>query len=666
MYRSHFHSLFPNNLDLDGDGAEGDEQSLNSGTTLLRGSQKAPKRPWLQSSKLLRLFSFILHLALVGLHLLLVDVWLQHLEHRAVFPLSYQKIASFVITATTTTFGTVYSALLVFITQRLSMRRSLQMDQTLTATHDTAEAWSGIGSALGHVWHQRTVPASVMGVVGVFLYLGNILVLHITTPVLFSLETFNSSRSIPVATQSLPTLNYSVYDLGNAMDSFIALSDLILDNVQSLVFLPSVVGSETTLGLYQGTLYDVLDINTGIGNATVNATGFNITCGYPTDVDIQFVTTGYSGVWAPTLDSGGSWTLTLDGGLSNYSIPSTAPGIIALPALGSFQKTVNSIVLYSTIPIIDSNGNQGMRVNLIPPMNSSVSSIQILRCSQSLVPQIAVVDALSRQIYPDSATPKFRKTTSAWLPYTGPADESSLELNFTVGNPLINTWAQWYSMMPTSVDFVLDVNSAQTNLASVADLCQVEDLHLLPANRSDAPSSVALHDLENTLSKIVASMFWTLGHNPPKHGVSIVPASENTTGASMYLGFGDAVHTPIFLAGNASVTELSAQTRLDLNIIAVGTGLGASVFLLLLSLPTSLFLTATKNGQGENVTIDGTGMLHAIWLYRNHPELQAALDQVEHPTNKNLRKAGMVRTRLARERLRKSKSFDSLEMTARM
>jgi hypothetical protein len=42
------------------------------------------------------------------------------------------------------------------------------------------------------------------------------------------------------------------------------------------------------------------------------------------------------------------------------------------------------------------------------------------------------------------------------------------------------------------------------------------------------------------------------------------------------------------------------------------------------------------------------GLLHAIWLYRNHPELNAVLDQVEHPADENLRSAGMVPTTLVR------------------
>jgi hypothetical protein len=36
-------------------------------------------------------------------------------------------------------------------------------------------------------------------------------------------------------------------------------------------------------------------------------------------------------------------------------------------------------------------------------------------------------------------------------------------------------------------------------------------------------------------------------------------------------------------------------------------------------------------------------------MYRNHPELDALLEQVEHPTDDNLRAAGLVQTRLVGE-----------------
>lgn len=106
----------------------------------------------------------------------------------------------------------VYCAVLVLLTQILSMRRSLQKDQTLTATHDNSVAWTGIGSASLLLWDRRTVAASIREVMSPALYLGGILVLHITIPALFSMESFTSSCSVTVLTRGLPSFNLSGLD----------------------------------------------------------------------------------------------------------------------------------------------------------------------------------------------------------------------------------------------------------------------------------------------------------------------------------------------------------------------------------------------------------------------------------------------------------------------
>jgi hypothetical protein len=101
----------------------------------------------------------------------------------------------------------IYTALLVYVTQTLAMRKNLRTNQTLTATHDSAAAWEGIGSAVVRVWDQHSVRASIAGVLSPVLYLGSILVVHITTLALFSLEAFNSTHAVPVTTQALPAFN---------------------------------------------------------------------------------------------------------------------------------------------------------------------------------------------------------------------------------------------------------------------------------------------------------------------------------------------------------------------------------------------------------------------------------------------------------------------------
>ncbi|KAJ7454400.1 hypothetical protein FB451DRAFT_1279822 [Mycena latifolia] len=637
MYRSNFYSVHAAKpqksessatLVRDNDPADA---ALDSASSLLRMSRLAgvPKQSILKSSRALGLLSLILHSTLVAVHLVLIGIWATALEHRLVFSLDKQNIIHPAISVISNTFNVIYSALLVFVTQTLTMRRSLQMDQTLTATHDNAAAWAGIGSAAVHIWHQKAVPASSMGVLTAFLYLGNILVLHITTPALFSIEAFSSQRSVGVGTQSLLAFNDSGYDWSNySWDTVSYARDRMFSYAPgSLYFLPSVVGSppNQTLGLYGGTLYDVLDSNAGKDTAPVHATGFNITCGALTDVDVHF------------MPDFGTWIGTTDGTENTaFEINPTEPGVISTAKLNgdTWMNALNSLLLYSTIPIIDSSGARGPWINLDPPMNNSVSTIQLFACSQVLTNQTAVVEVQSTQLV--SLDPDTKKTTSAWRPYPGPPSPLNLDNIFDM-------WGWLYYSMPPS-DFQL-IEGPNPAFASVADLYLIQKLNLHPAFGRDPRSNVTLHEVENALSEVVASMFWTLGHIPPTHG-------EFVSDGFTYM---EDISNPFVLQhGNAMVPETLTQGRLDLSIIMVAVGLAASIALLLLSLRYSL-----SAHDDRDLPIHGTGMLHAIWLYRNHPELHTLLEQVEHPTDDNLRSAGMFRTRLVGGRLRKQKSVES-------
>ncbi|KAJ7701977.1 hypothetical protein B0H16DRAFT_1483316 [Mycena metata] len=78
-------------------------------------------------------------------------------------------------------------------------------------------------------------------------------------------------------------------------------------------------------------------------------------------------------------------------------------------------------------------------------------------------------------------------------------------------------------------------------------------------------------------------------------------------------------NTPILLEGEAIVTQMDPEIRLNFR---------------------------KSVDMADDIPIEGTGLLHAIWLYRNHPDLETRLDQVENPTEMNLRHAGMVDTQL--------------------
>ncbi|KAJ7863581.1 hypothetical protein B0H13DRAFT_2565026 [Mycena leptocephala] len=573
----------------------------------LRRSSKGRKMLTMKSAKRLRLLSLFLHFTLVVIHLALVPVLSKRLEHRVVFALKYQTMVSFLITAVTQTFGTVYLAALVLVTQKLSMRHSLVTAQPLTATHDSTAAWAGIGSAFIHLWHQKTVRASITGVVVVFLYLGTVLVLHITTPGLFSLETFNSTSSSVVLTEGLPAMNMSSYNGTTSLDLLEYLGTAQGYVLGSLYYLPYIDGS-TNIGLTGGTLYDVPKTNAATGTITVNATGFNVTCEFLEDLSANFGAD--SRAWRVS-----SRTMNLG------VIESTQPRVISL---------VEGTGFYSTIPIVDSNNNTGGVVRLDPQMTSpagTVSSVQIFQCFLSVVERTAVLDAESNkevELHRD-----LLKDTSAWKP------GNPYQTFPTTGNPLLDQWASWYSSMPTS-DFPRNLVASDAFL-SFADLYLIQKLNLHPANETSIPSAVALHDLENAFSELVATMFWTIGHIAPTHQVEVggIKLQDNMTVLDSHLV---EVEIPVVLlpGRNTTANEQSLKIRLDMNIIAVSIGLAGSAVLMLLSLQHSLLHAHHEDEQ--DLPIDGTGIMHAIWLYRNHPELELLLEQVAHPTDYNLRR----------------------------
>ncbi|KAJ7023517.1 hypothetical protein C8F04DRAFT_180802 [Mycena alexandri] len=656
MYRTPSHSKNPTeagNIDNARFGLnEGSQNPLleSPPSTLLEKAGKVPPKPWFQLPNALRLLSFALHSLLIAIHVGLLIVWSNSLEHRVVFSLDRQRTVSFVITAVTTTFGTIYSALLVFVTQTLSTRRSLQMSQTVTAIHDSAAAWTGIGSAVLHLWRQTAAHGSILAVLSPLAYLGNILVLHITTPALFSVAAFNSSHGIPVEFEH----HMPVYNWSDGADGYFPDIAYLGDYMEgSLYSLPSVLSNTTSPGLHEATLYDVLDNNEGVGHVVVNATGFNITCGYPPHANMSFAGESLGWLW---------WDLNVDDGGPPYLIPVTQPSMIRPIANGPNAIT---LIMYSTIPIVDSSDSHPPLLNFTPAMNESVSSVQILKCILGLVPQKVTLEAKTQAVI--TVEPEIKKTTSSWAQYTGPVHRAgSAPYNDTDipdvahtpnGNLFIDLWMTWYlHIPPTSFPFstinpkawsyrpasltVPGVNGQ----ASAADMYLLQKLNLHEPNSTYSPNdTVTLHDVENALSSLVAAMFWTSTHILPSLGTQYNTTDESATGTPEAIPFATvaAPKNPVPLSrGITTVTGASTEGRLDSSLIAIIAGLVASILLALLALPS------IYSGRDRDIPIDGTGILHAIWMYRNHPELDVLLPQVDDPTNDNLRQAGMVRTRL--------------------
>lgn len=151
------------------------------------------------------------------------------------------------------------------------------------------------------LYRQRVVRSSLLGTICVTLYLGGIAILHVTTSTILSLQSFNGTGSLSVAT-ALAMPEFAVVDGSMNTGSENQFQGVDWADASLVArLLPGVAGM-TVLGLSGNMVYDVLKDTSGIGNTTVNATAFDVTCGTLTrsstipnsDGSLQLVA-GYAG-----------------------------------------------------------------------------------------------------------------------------------------------------------------------------------------------------------------------------------------------------------------------------------------------------------------------------------------------------------------------------------
>jgi hypothetical protein len=105
----------------------------------------------------------------------------------------------------------------------------------------------------------------------------------------------------------------------------------------------------------------------------------------------------------------------------------------------------NSIILYTTNDIVDSYGQKGSPVTLKEPMgpNSTVSQLQFLQCSKSLVHQRGTADSRSRKLDPSSVHPSIHKTQSSWWRYDNstiiPPDDTLIGSYFVCASTIVSS-----------------------------------------------------------------------------------------------------------------------------------------------------------------------------------------------------------------------------------
>ncbi|KAJ7191489.1 hypothetical protein GGX14DRAFT_600487 [Mycena pura] len=475
---------------------------------------------------------FTLHLLLVLIHIAVLLSAIHHWEHRFTFLIEHQTTVSFWTAVVSQSFGTIYCAVLVLLTQKLAMQRTTEL-MTFTAVHDNISAWAGLGSALATLFNQVSVPASVLGTLSIVGYLGCIATIHVSIPAIISVDAFNATArvAIPVRTSGMPE-----YANSSVMN---ATLDYMITFPGQLLPWRGIFDDSQMLGLSNGSLYEVLDVTTpGNDKAQVSAIGFNITCGY-LSAEIQSVTSDIM-------------TLLVDG-VANFTIGSDAllPNTVSVYPLGSPN---NSLVMWTTIAISDSEGHQGSPILFdqqshsvlqnLTQLNLNISQLELFRCSKSLVAQTGLISAQSNTIVNGSLYPDIHKTQSIWVP--------GLELDFI---------SQGSSLLGNDLIIMSPVASRRSFLTPLDDKCENGGRFLMSylgidpfVNTSDMV--LQLHDIENALSNLVALLFWTGGHITPDPWYTRYALTRD-------VHFVGGI-PPQLVAGNATINQQEAlQIRLN-------------------------------------------------------------------------------------------------------
>ncbi|KAG1851716.1 hypothetical protein F4604DRAFT_1306758 [Suillus subluteus] len=561
---------------------------------------------------------YMLHVILVVIHVVLVIFYIFQWEHRMTLPLTSMNTDFWpvVLSASLQAFYTIYTAVLLFLTQRLAMSRTLARRQKLTAIHDISGAWTGLGSALSSVWQQIDIPASWWMTSAVTVYLASISVLHVTSSTLLQLQTFNTSMStsvpttlawlnnLPDASDSVSVNGQNVYDVNWAA---ITASLLVLNQ------LPGVVSA----GLSNTTIYDTPITNAILGNATVNATTITSRCGLLPNILYSLDnTTGQPMITGSSSVGNGTFIdfLPLN---PPYQIQVIHPGISSTgePMSEFLNFSINQTGVFfmvSTLLDIDPSVQETFGVPVPWEMNNSsgVLEVYFIQCSLSNVRADAVLDVQTNSL-------------QNWNPVSASQSSGQWEITQWISN----VWQSAISnpALASSVSsghsFSIGGSGSEPSMADEYIMSLV-GLNLtaeyVNASLLGLPVSAFVlspDQLEAAIARVAAQLIWIAGKIGTSNG-GIQPGN-----------------------GMAYIDEEIIRLRLNINIIPLSFAISASVIMIALALSMTRACNVSSDSQ---TAIQSTGALQLLWLGHHSASVNEVLEDVEHPTEANLRGAGMI------------------------
>ncbi|CCM00625.1 uncharacterized protein FIBRA_02661 [Fibroporia radiculosa] len=430
---------------------------------------------------------------------------------------------------------------------------------------------------------------------------------------------------------------------------------------------PYIAGTrgQSTPGLFNNTLYDVLAKNNGVGEVQTNATSANVTCGFLPNTTIQatknnIVNTTMFGTVA------NSWNV--EAVYNSYSVSFEFSQmlnntIIKLSSgwnLGGSGVSTNcpqgrDILFVVSANVSDSNGAFKSSVNFPKdyPLISNTTllyEISLIGCTLSWSQQTALVDVQTNELV--GLEPSSTKLSSIWNTWepTKPYGDCTA-LGFSLADQHVDLWAAMFNNAPEWLglgtfygqESFLDGSGYTNNAPDIVEQNLMESVGLFPG--TSIQTTVTLDRFENALANLTASLYWAESR--------ILPSMRSYQMGMQQLNL---ANNGLFSVVNGSVVVTQLAARLNLNILPISMGLAASFVLLVLS------VLLTRGKRDDDIAVQSFGILDLAWLISKQYELREIVGRVENPTIDNLRAAGMTPVNIVRRKTYKENIYMGLDL----
>ncbi|KAG1844694.1 hypothetical protein F4604DRAFT_1937384 [Suillus subluteus] len=547
---------------------------------------------------------YILHGMLVMIHVVLVIFYARHWEHHVTFSFTptnndfWPVVLSASLQAFYTDLIQIYTAVLLFLTQQLAISRTLVRRLKLTAIHDISGAWAGLGSALSSVWRQTDIPASCWTTSAVATYLASITVLHVTSSTLLQFQTFNTSITTSVPT-TLGWLDDSSYG------SFANLG-LVTPSLPVVNHLTGLVSA----GLANITLYDTLKTNAIAGNATVNATTVTSHCGLIPNVTYSANTSTAIVPFGPNsfrmLNASTLW-----------------PDQIHIVPWVEYEDPYNEVMelngvylMVSTLLEVEPSVQDEVAINMtwaIPGVVTPyVIQVYFVQCSLSANTTDGMVDMQTNSLLSSTS---ISQTSTQWE--MNQFEWSNTSWQAQIGSALATPDSSSGIIFGGTPSQITELSVADEYIMSLVGLNLTDEYSQFLYDDARPISNFTLRpdELEFAVARAAAQLIWIAGQ-------------LGTSNGGIELG-----------NGTAYVNEEFIALRLNINLLPLAFATSASVIMLGLALHLTRALDASHDIQAA---IPNIGVLQLLWLGHRSASINEVLEDVQHPTEANLRRAGMI------------------------